>query len=795
MKAVFLILSGIVIAPVVAWAQDEGTSVESGRALVNQYCAGCHNDLEPSGGFSWTSLDVVHPEQNAEQAEQVIRKVRSGMMPPAGASRPDAAKLKAFATGLETRIDQAAAKQPHVGVPDLHRLNRTEYRNSIRDLLGIGVDVSELLPADPKAGSFDNMAGTLTVSPALVQGYLRAADKISRLAVGDPKASPAMVGFQDLNKIGRAANQYRRVEGAPFGTRGGLSVIHNFPADGEYIFNASLFVYPSGVVVGARLPEPLENQQLEMSIDGARVAILTIDPTLQEFELDAALVTPPIQVEAGERRVSVVFISKFDGPLEDQYWLIDQTLADYTIANKPGMTGLPHLKNFFITGPMNVRGVSDTPSRQKIFTCRPADASEEEACATEIISRLARQAFRRPVTPEDLEGLMVQYQAGRKEGNFDSGIQAALASILARPEFVFRFEHIPPHVAPGQTYRISDLELASRLSYFLWSSAPDDQLLSLASQGKLKDPVVLEQQVERMLKAARSEALAANFAGHWLRLGGLQDILPEAMLYPQFTRNLAVSMRREVELLFDSIVREDRDVLDLLSADYTFVDEDLAEHYGIPNVLGSRFQRVQLTDPNRFGLLGKAGVLTMTALANRTSPVARGKYVLEVLIGSPPPNPPAVVPPLDEARDNEKILSVRERMQQHRANPACSACHQIMDPIGLALENFDPIGRWRINDGGFRIDPSGQMYDGTKLDGPVGVRQAVLRYSEAFLGNFAEQLLTYGVGRVLDYRDMPMARSVAREAAKSDNRFSSFVLSIVKNPLFQMSRNNNESQQ
>ena len=795
MKAVFLILSGIVIAPVVAWAQDEGTSVESERALVNQYCAGCHNDLEPSGGFSWTSLDVVHPEQNAEQAEQVIRKVRSGMMPPAGAPRPDAAKLKAFATGLETRIDQAAAKQPQVGAPDLHRLNRTEYGNLIHDLVGFDVDVSELLPADPKAGSFDNMADALTVTPALMQGYVRAAEKISRLAVGDLEASPATVGYNDLDKIGRAANQYRRVEGAPFGTRGGLSVVHNFPADGEYTFRASLFVYPSGVVVGARLPEPLENQQLVVFIDGEQVAIFTIDPTMQEFELDAALITPPIKVEAGPRRVSMVFISKFDGPVEDQYWLIEQTLADYTIANKPGMTGLPHLKNFFVTGPMNISGVSDTPSRIKIFTCHPVDSIEEEPCATEIISRLAAQAFRRPVTPEDLEGLMTHYEVGREGGTFGGGIQAALQAILVRPEFVFRFERIPPDVAPGQTYRISDLELASRLSFFLWSSAPDAELLTLASQGKLEDPAVLEQQVKRMLGDRRSEALARNFAGHWLRLGGLQDVLPEAMHYPQFTRNLAVSMRREVELLFDNIVREDRDVLELLRADYTFVDEILAKHYGIPNVLGNRFQRVQLTDPNRFGVLGKAGVLTMTALANRTSPVARGKYVLEVLIGSPPPNPLPNVPPLVEARDNAEILSVRERMEQHRDNPACSACHQIMDPIGLALENFDPTGQWRINDGGFRIDPSGQMYDGMKLDGPVSVRQAVLNYSEAFLGNFAEQLLSYGVGRMLDYRDMPMVRLVAREAANNNNRFSSFVLGIVKNPLFQMSRNNNETQQ
>jgi len=801
MKAIFLAGCSLLLLALVSTrssimfsAQNEVMSVESQRAMVNQYCAGCHNDKVKSGGFSWTEVDLAHPELNADRVERVIRKLRSGMMPPANARRPDAASLNNLATGLATRVDQAAAKKLNIKPPELHRLNRTEYRNSIRDLLDYDTDVSDLLPPDEKAGTFDNMADALTVTPALMQGYVRAAEKISREAIGDPKASPATVGYQDLNKIGRAANQYRYVEGAPFGTRGGLSVIHNFPADGNYIFRASLFVYPSGVALGARLPEQLEGQQLEFSVDGERAAIFTIDPTMQEFELDAALVSPPVKVTAGAHRVSATFISKFDGPVEDQYWLIEQTLSDYSVANKPGMTGLPHLKNFFITGPMTVTGVSDSPSRRKIFTCKAPSASQEEACATQIISRLANQAFRRPATAEDLEALMGQYQTFRKKGNFDTGIQAALQTILMKPEFLFRFEHVPANVAPGQLFRISDLELASRLSYFLWSSGPDSQLLSVATQGKLKDPAVLEQQVKRMLLDPRSEALSTNFAGHWLRLGGLQDVLPEAMFYPQFTRNLAVSMKREIELLFDNIVREDRNVVDLVTADYTFVDEILAKHYGIPNVLGTRFQRVQLTDPNRFGLLGKAGVLTMTALANRTSPVARGKYVLEVLIGSPPPSPPANVPPLKEAGDNNKVLSVRERMEQHRKNEPCRSCHQIMDPIGMALENFDPTGVWRIRDGGFPVDPSGQMYDGLKLAGPVSVRQAVLSHSDAYIGNFAERLLEYGVGRVLDYRDMPMARSIARDAAKNNNHFSSFVLGVVKSPLFQMSRNN-ESQQ
>jgi hypothetical protein len=799
MKTIFTLAIGLLVLLFVSnqsgimISAQQDMSLESQRGLVNQYCVGCHNDKLKSGGFSWAEVDLAHPEQQAERVEKVIRKLRAGMMPPPNARRPEAASLGAFASALADRIDLVAAKQVNIRPPELHRLNRTEYRNSVRDLLGVDIDVTDLLPVDPKASTFDNMADALTVTPALMQGYVRAAEKISRETVGDPKASTTTVGYQDLNKIGRAANQYRYVEGAPFGTRGGLSVIHNFPADGNYVFRASLFVYPSGVALGAKLPEQLQNQQLEFSVDGERVAVFTIDPTMQEFELDAKLVTPPVQVKAGAHRVSAVFISKFDGPVEDQYWLIEQTLSDYSVANKAGMTGLPHLKNFFITGPQNVSGISDTPSRRKIFTCHPGNPSEEESCAKRIISRLSEQALRRSVTAEDLEGLMLQYQTVRNKTDFDGAIQAAVQAILMKPEFLFRFEHVPASVAPGQVFRISDPELASRLSYFLWSSGPDDELLSLANQGRLKDPVVLDRQVKRMLLDPRSEALATNFAGHWLRLGGLEDVLPEAMFYPQFTRNLAVSMRREIELLFDSIVRENSNVVDLLTADYTFVDEILAKYYGIPNVLGGRFQRVQLTDPNRFGILGKGGVLTMTALANRTSPVARGKYVLEVLIGSPPPTPPPNVPPLKEAGGDGEVLSVRERMEQHRKNEPCRSCHQIMDPIGMALENFDPMGVWRIRDGGFPIDPSGQMYDGTKLDGPVSVRQAVLNHSDAFVSNFAERFLEYGLGRVLDYRDMPMVRSIVRGAAKENDHFSAFVLEVVRSPLFQMSKNNNEA--
>ena len=792
MKRILLVFGGLVTLPAMLLGQSGGMSAESQRALVNQYCAPCHNDAEESGGFSWTEVNLNRPEQNAEQVEKVIRKLRSGMMPPAGATRPDADTVKAFASALEWRIDQADARQPYVDKPELHRVNRTEYRNSVRDLLGIDVDVSSLLPPDARSGGFDNMSDALTVTPALMDGYLNAAHKISRLAVGDPQMSPFVVYY----KIPRVANQMRHVEGAPFGTRGGISVVHNFPADGEYTFTVEPhFNYGDRTrgLFGTSLPDSIRDQQIDISVDGEREAIFAIDADLYKTQDPSSgsygnVVTPPIEVKAGQRRLSAAFISKYDGPEQDLYKLAEQTLADPLAGDKPGMTFLPHLQTLSVAGPFDPTGVSETASRSKIFTCRPARADEEEPCATEIISKLARQAFRRPVNAEDLEWAMTFYRSGREDGDFETGIRTALQAILSNPEFVFRLESVPANVRPGQDHRISDLELASRLSYFLWSSAPDDRLISVASQGELKDPAVLEQQVKRMLADSRSETLATNFAAQWLRLGSLNDFIPEPQLFRDFTRNLGQSMRREVELLFESIVREDRNVVDLLRADYTFVDEILARHYGIPSVLGSRFQRVELTDPTRFGLLGKAGILTLTSLANRTSPVARGKYVLEVLIGSPPPPPLPVVPPLKEAAINETVLSVRERMEQHRDNPACRACHQIMDPIGLALENFDAVGLWRTTDFGSRIDPSGTMYDGAKLDGPISVRQAVLSRSEAFIGNFTENLLAYGVGRVLDYRDMPAVRSVAREAAKNNNRFSSFVLAIVKSRAFQMTK-------
>jgi mono/diheme cytochrome c family protein len=759
---------------------DSLSSATAQRALVDKYCAGCHNDKLKSGGFSWAKVDLTHPDQNAEQLEKVIRMLRAGMMPPPGLPRPDAATVKAFATELENGIDRASAAHPNPGRPALHRLNRTEYANSIHDLLGVHVDVASLLPADDMSHGFDNMADALGFSPALMDGYIRAAGKISRLAVGDLETSPIVVTYQ----LSKAVAQTRHVEGTPIGTRGGISVVYDFPVDAEYVFKLTFYYSVDGPLYGKSQGN---TQKIEVSVNGARVALLDIDPKRTKWD---DMQTPPIKIKAGPQRVSAAFLERAEGPLEDVLMPIEQSLVDLNEADMAGLTSLPHLHDFAITGPFNVSGVGDTPSRRKIFTCHAGPSDDDVACAKKIIARLARQAYRRPVTDADLDELQKLYLAGRNRGGFESGVRMALQAIIANPKFVFRFEHPPPDAAPGTNYRISDLELASRLSYFLWSSSPDDELINLAVEEKLKDPAVLEKQVRRMLANSKSEALATNFGGQWLHLQNLKDVQPDAYIYPNFDKNLAESMRRETELFFSSFIREDRSVLGLLTANYTYVDEILAKHYGIPNVLGNRFRRVEIPDPNRRGLLGQGSILTLTSASNRTSPVQRGKYVMEVLLGTPPPPPPAVVPPLKEnaPSGDAKQLSVRERMEEHRSNPVCAACHKLMDPIGFALENFDAVGAWRINDTGFRIDAAGQMFDGTKLEGPASVREAVLNHSDSFIGTFTENLLAYGLGRVIDYRDMPAVRAIKAEAAQQDNRFSAFILAIVKSGPFQMSR-------
>ena len=753
--------------------------VPSHKDLVARYCAGCHNDKLKSGGFTWSKLDLDHLDQNVDQAERVIRKVKTGLMPPPGAPRPEPAAMQRFLESMEESVDRAAALRPNPGRPSLHRLNRLEYANSVRDLLSLDVEISSMLPPDDMSHGFDNMSDILTVSPALMEGFIRAAGKISRAAVGD-RGAPAITATYPVPRV---VEQRRHVDGTPWGTRGGIAVNHTFPADGDYTFRLGFYYTPDGVLFGYSQGK---GQQVEVAVDGERVALFDIDPTVKQA--DDGLITKPVHVTAGPHKVSASFPAKSDGPLEDGYRSIEQSLVDVSTGYTPGLTNLVHLHDFSITGPKVVTGLSETPSRKRIFSCRPAAGQDELPCAREIVSRLSRRAYRRPVNDHDVEGLLGFFQQGRNGGDFESGIRIALQAILASPDFVFRPERVPANVPAGGTYKISDLELASRLSFFLWSSQADEELLAIASAGKLREPGMLETQVRRMLADSRAASMSSHFARQWLHLQNLDEVSPDPYLYQNFDRTLAESMQRETEMLFGSLLRDDRGLLEILTADYTFVNERLAKHYGIGQVMGNSFRRVPVTDPNRQGLLGQGSILTLTSIANRTSPVQRGKYVLEVILGTPPPPPPPNVPPLKETGDGEKALSVRQRMESHRANEPCRSCHKLMDPIGLALENFDGIGLWRRNDSGARIDATGELFDGTKLDGPVSLRQAILSHADAFIGSFTENLLAYGMGRVLEPYDMPAVRAIEKAAATQNNRLSAFVLGVVNSAPFQMRR-------
>ena len=766
-------------------AQTGAPPPASNRALMDQYCVGCHNDKLKSGGLALNKLDLSKPAENAETWEKVVRKLRSGLMPPAGARRPAPAALNAFASALETGIDQVALVKPNPGKPSLHRLNRSEYANTVRDLLGLDVDVTSLLPADDTSVGFDNIADVLNVSPALLEGYGRAASKISHAAVGDLAITP----YEETYHIPQQAPQTKHVDGAPFGTRGGLVFKHNFPVDGEYMFRMTFYYTNVGGFYGSLA----KDEKIEINVDGERMALLDVEP--RKIPSTGDLRSAHLKVKAGPHNVAVTFLQKTEGPVDDFVSPYERSITDVTVGDMQGFSALPHMKNIAVSGPYNTAGVGDTPSRRKVFVCRPATATDEIPCAKKILSSVARGAYRRPVTDADTEVLLNFFQKGRNKGDFEAGIQMGLQRILADPEFVIRFERMPDKLTPGSPYRISDLELASRLSYFLWSSVPDDQLITVASQGKLREPGMLERQVRRMLSDPKSESMAKNFAGQWLYLRNLEYVEPDVNEYPNFDAHLEESMRRETEMLFDSIMREDRNVLDLLNANYTFVNERLARHYGIPNVYGEAFRRVAITDPNRFGLLGQASFLTVTSLANRTSPVGRGKWVLENLMGTPPPVPPPNVPALKENPDRTgtvkdpnaaKILSVREKMEQHRTQEPCHSCHQIMDPIGFSLENYDAIGQWRNADSGLTVDASGQLVDGTKIQGPAGLRQALMGRSDAFVRTLTEKLLTYATGRRVEYYDMPVIRSIDKDAAKSSNHFSNIILGIVKSAPFQM---------
>jgi mono/diheme cytochrome c family protein len=757
------------------------TELSSGdqTQLVAQYCATCHNDRAKAGGLTLAGWTPAHADETPEIAEKMIRKLRAGMMPPQGAKRPDAPTLGRFVTALETRMDARLA-HPDPGWRPFQRLNRAEYAAAVRDLLAIDVDVNAFLPPDTVSAGYDNIADVQTFSPALMDGYLRAASRVAALAIGDPTSTPTQATF----KLPKTASQLERAEGAPLGTRGGISVEHTFPADGDYVFSLDFFAEPLGFLFG----NTATGEQIEVSVDGARVALFDIDPKMSEEKTGLTLKTIPTRVTAGTHRVTAAFLRRFEGLVNDLIAPIDHTLADTEIGIAYGITTLPHLRSLSIVGPHRVTGVSETPGRRKVFSCRPLSADEEASCAAVIVRRLATHAFRRPVTEKEQTRLMSFYARGRSERDFEHGITKALEAILASPQFLLRIEPIPAH-ATGSTFRLGEYELASRLSFFLWSGPPDEELLGLAAAGKLALPVTLGGQVRRMIADARSSALATRFASQWLRLQELDRVTPDPIRFPYSDQSLTLAFKRETELFFDSLVREDRSVLELLTADYTFVNERIARHYGIANVTGLEFRRVSLP-AHRRGILGHGSILTLTSIADRTSPVMRGKWVMEVLLGTAPPPPPPNVPPFEETASvaEGRILTVRERMEEHRRNPACTSCHRVIDPLGLALENFDATGKWRSKDGGAEVDASGQLFDGSTINGTADLRSALLRHKDALLLSFTENLMTYALGRRLEAADMPTVRRIIRDAAKQNYRMSAFLNGVVDSAAFSMSR-------
>ena len=765
------------------------------RMVLNNYCVGCHNEKVRTAQLLLDKADVENISNEPQIWEKVVKKLRTGAMPPAGMPRPDQATYDSLATYLETALDRAAAANPNPGRPVLHRLNRVEYTNAVRDLLAVDIDGETLLPADDSRHGFDNIGDVLTVSPVLLERYLSAARKITRLAIGDPDISPI---FQTYNLPKYFIQDDRMNESLPFGSRGGIAVRHQFPVDGEYVIKVRLERNSRDFIRGLLD----RSHQLDVRLDGARLQLFTIggerfgrsspifstagmgDPEQELYERRADnILEIRFPAAAGPHLVGVAFLKEASMPETP----LRQPMSKYDLHNYKG--GDPGVSSISIGGPYNTTGIGETPSRRKIFVCRPSSTQEEKPCATKILSTLARRAYRRPLTEEDIRILLDFYQAGHGEGGFEAGIGTALERILVGPEFLFRIEADPENVAPDIAYPISDLELASRLSFFLWSSIPDDQLLDLAEGGKLKDPVVLEQEVRRFLEDSRSRTLVTNFAAQWLQLRNLRAINPDQEVFPYFEENLREAFRLETELFFESLLREDRSVLELLSANYTFLNERLARHYGIPDIYGSHFRRVELETEERRGLLGKGSILAVTSYANRTSPVLRGKWVLENILGTPPPPPPPNVPELMESDQDGTALSMREAMEQHRVNPACASCHKLMDPLGFALENFDGIGTWRTTDSDTPIDPSGVLPDGTPFRGPAELQRVLLESKSAeFVATATERLLTYALGRGVEAHDAPAVRSIIREAAPNNYRWSSLILAIVKSTPFQMRR-------
>jgi mono/diheme cytochrome c family protein len=760
--------------------------VASHRSFVAQHCTGCHNTRARIAGLALDGMDFERIETAAPVWEKVVAKLRTGAMPPAGRPRPSAGAQQALISWLEGELDRAAAAAPDPGRPTIHRLNRTEYGHAIRDLLSLEVDVSALLPPDDSGYGFDNNADTLTFSPGLLERYLSAARKISRLAVGDPTLRPVADTYQISALL---AQDDQTSEELPFGSRGGVAVRHYFPLDGEYLLRIRLQRVPaSGAIRGLRT----EPQQIDVRLDGARIKTFSIggpstraeardDQSYQADEADAGLIVR-FAAKAGRRVLGVSLLKtswliEGMGPTRMPVW----TFAAGRAVEKLGIDSVQ------VEGPYDATGPGETPSRTRIFTCGPRTTGDAELCARSILASLARRAYRRPVTATDVDRLLAYYTAGAEDRGFEGGIQAALEAVLVDPEFLFRIEREPAN-PPSTAYRLSDIELASRLSFFLWSSIPDDELLDEASAGRLRDPAILERQVRRMLADQRSSALVTNFAAQWLHLREILAATPYVNGFPEFDDNLREAFLRETELFIDSQLREDRSLAELLTANYTFANERLARHYGIPDVYGPRFRRVTYADDRRGGLLGHGSILTATSYSTRTSPVIRGKWVLDNILGAPPPPPPPDVPALPDAGDRGQPASVRERLERHRGNPACAACHARMDPLGFALENLDAIGRWRDSEGTQRIDASAVMPDGEKFSGPTELRRLLAARREEFANTITSKLLTYALGRGLEHYDMPSVRAIVRSAAADDYRWSSIVLGVARSVPFQMRR-------
>jgi mono/diheme cytochrome c family protein len=751
------------------------------NALVKRYCVACHNDRnkDRAGSLTLASFDMAKAGEEADVTERMIRKMRASMMPPPGAARPDDATYQQFIVSLENAVDAHAKANPNPGGRPFQRLNRPEYARAIKDLLEIDVDSSEWLPNDTMSANFDNIADEQTLSPTLLEAYLNAAADISRLAVGD-KNAPS-IDHTYTNSTYASQHPWDRVEGAPYGTRGGMVVNHVFPADGEYQFEMT---FNSG--------ENTRFEQIDVSIDGQRVALVEYE-LLNIAGADGRGQTPhrteAIFIKAGQRKIAAAFVRKIDGPYED---LIKPHEWSYAGGGSggSGITTLPHMADLVVRGPLKATGISNTVSRQKIFSCRPTSKTDEPVCARQIVSRLGAEAYRRPLTAAELDRLMPFYEQGAANGGFEQGVRNALETILASPHFIFRLEKAPTDARSGGTYRVADIDLASRLSFFLWGLPPDKELIAAAQRRELATAAGLEKHARRLLADPRAEALASRFAAQWLRLQDIEKVRPDPNFYPNFDENLAEAMRTETKMFFEHLVRGDRSLLELLTADYTFVNERLARHYGLPGIVGRDFRRVTYPDDRRQGILGQGAMLVQTSMANRTSPVLRGKWVMEVLMGTPPPPPPPDIPDLEAAGEAKegRLLTTREQLEIHRANATCNSCHRFMDPIGLALDNFDVTAKWRERERGMPLDTSGDFYDGSKVTSLHELVTALIKRPQPLARNFTENLMAYGLGRRVEYFDQPAIRAIAKQAEASNYKISSFILGVVKSDAFRMRR-------